>query len=190
MITKKQHKMLKLLDEKILKCEKCGLYKNGRCKPYYNTKTVKYVIIGEAPGKNEVEQGIPFIGKAGNILWTSMEKFGLKREDFLIINSVNCRALNGKKNGKPTKEQKNLCFDWVRKYIKVLDPDNCIILGAHALSLFSEDVKITDYCGETLMFEGFSSRFIINIHPAYCLYDSSKIEKFEDSIRKFKEKII
>jgi len=187
MITKKQHKMLKLLDKNILKCEKCNLYKNGRCKPYYDPNNVKYVIIGEAPGKNEIENGIPFIGNDGIILWKSMKKFGFERKDFLIINSTNCRPVNGTRNGKPIKNQKESCFEWVRKYIKVLDPDNCMILGSHALSIFSKDLSITQYCGETFIFDGFSSKFTVNIHPAYCLYNPSKIEIFENSIKMFKE---
>jgi DNA polymerase len=60
------------------------------------------VFVLEAPGKQEVLCGTPVVGKAGKKLWDIAAKYQLYRDNFAIINTVNCRPIDGTKNGKPT----------------------------------------------------------------------------------------
>jgi uracil-DNA glycosylase family 4 len=138
----------------------------------------------------EVEENKPFIGKAGNILWDTMADFDLKRSDFLIINSVNCRPVDGNKNGKPTKEQMDICYPWIRKYLKVLDPEKILTLGNYALwSMFKQE-GISKRNGEIERLYEFNVNAYKSVHPAFCIYNREEgIEKLRYSIESFKEDI-
>lgn len=187
----KTQRKLRLLDNMIGECKECPLYHNGRAKPYWTDKS-SYVIVGEAPGKTEIEENEPFIGTAGKILWDIMEKNGFKKEQFLIINAINCRPVDGNRNGKPTQEQMEICHKWVMRYINVLLPLRGILLGAYAQrSLLKEDNSVTK-CNATaapLIVENFNSPFvpvIRSVHPAYALYNEEGKRLLEESILKFK----
>jgi DNA polymerase len=165
----KQIRMFKLLDEQISKCKDCMLYENGRTKPYWTPES-KYCIIGEAPGKDEVIKNEPFIGRAGNILWSNMS---IPKTEFLIINSVNCRPMVGTKNGKPTEEQKFKCRKWRRKYITVLQPNIILLLGDHAIStVVPERGNVIKNNAKTLYSVEFNADCIRSVHPALSMYDS------------------
>jgi uracil-DNA glycosylase family 4 len=90
-------------------------------------------MLLEAPGKEEVENNEVIIGKTGRMLWDIMAEYQLRKQDFLIMNSVNCRVLNGKKNGKPSEAHRDCCRPWIRKYIKVFQPRKIILFGNFAL---------------------------------------------------------
>jgi uracil-DNA glycosylase len=189
MMTKKQIRMLELLDEMILKCEKCSLFENGRAKPYW-TKNSRYAIIGEAPGADEVKEGTPFIGKAGNILWDALGEYKLSRSDFLIINSANCRPKVGNKNGKPTKIQMERCKPWIVKYLKVIKPEKILILGNYALETMLNEGNILERNGELTRLDEFNCYVYKSVHPAYCIYNKENgVDMLRKSIKIFREDI-
>jgi len=166
----KQYRMLELLDGQISECVECELHTGGRCKPYW-TEDSKYVIVGEAPGKNEVEQNKPFCGTAGNHLWGIMKLQGFHREDFLIINSTNCRPVVGNKNGKPNLTQIQTCRKWIRKYLTVLKPEAILILGNYAMGTMSDQsFGIMSMNSEILNNDEFGCRMILSVHPSMCIY--------------------
>lgn len=78
----------------------------------------------------------PFIGTAGNKLWECAWKFGIEKKHCFIINSTNCRPIDGNKNGKPTELQRDRCRDWLRKYFKILQPKKILLLGNYAMHTF------------------------------------------------------
>lgn len=183
----RQIKLLELLDKKVQSCERCSLYENGRANPLW-TEHSKYAIIGEAPGRHEVEEGVPFVGAAGKVLTDVLSSLGFKARDFLIVNSVNCRAVdfhNPFKNGKPSLMQLECCSDWLRKYLKIVDPEKILCLGNYAKHFF--DQSVTGILG-------IRGRFIdmqidettraypvmYTIHPAYALYNQ---DEGEDMLR-------
>jgi DNA polymerase len=182
----KTKRMLELLDGQIQGCTLCDLYRNGRCKPYWSEES-KYAIILEAPGKDEIDNNTPVIGKAGKILWETMDFFDLKREDFLIINSVNCRPVEGNKNAKPTDEELSLCRCWLRKYIKVLQPKKMIISGNYSLFTMTGEKGIMSKNGQSGFCFEFQVPVVYSVHPAMSLYNASKgKEKLYESIKAFK----
>lgn len=197
MSDKKKYRMLKLLDGMIAGCTKCPLYQNGRATPYWfkneNGDVPSYVIVGEAPGSNEVENNEPFVGKAGQILWRIMDQYGFKKEQFLIINSVNCRPVNGNKNGKPSPDQIIRCREWVNLYINTLMPLRGILLGSYAQqSIMNENIDsvIQNNTSITLYQTNNMNTPLIpmvrSVHPAFSIYSPEGESLLENSVKKFK----
>lgn len=174
MLTQKQIKMLKLLDNQILSCKDCNLYKGGHCKPYWTKEYNGYFICGEAPGKNEVDKNEPFIGAAGGKLWDCMKQYGIAKEECFIINSANCRLVNGNKNGKPSEFHRDTCRKWIRKYFKILQPDKILLLGNFAMHTFVDEWGILKKYENNL----FTNEVIFDknvdvvrsVHPSMCIY--------------------
>ena len=185
----KQFRMLELLDRQIQKCTLCGLWKNGRAKPYW-TRDSDLVLVGEAPGKDEVDNNEPFVGKAGHILWNKMLENGLYKKQFLVINTTNCRPMIGNKNGKPTIDEMTTCGKWVRKYILTLDPKKIILLGAYAVEamLYKKEPVIANSGKEdTLVYLNPQKEYRVmkSIHPASLIYSPVNVEILNESIKKF-----
>jgi DNA polymerase len=151
----------------------------------------RYVIVGEAPGKNEVVQSTPFIGMAGDVLWNTIHKVaGLFRADFAIINSVNCRPTDGVKNLKPSPSDRMTCQQWIRKFIKVIEPEKVLILGNYAMGSMlgrsSGIVRLNAVEGNLREYGNIP--FVTSVHPAYTIYNHEEgQEKLTESIEKFKE---
>jgi DNA polymerase len=188
MLTDKQIKLLKLLCTQIYTCKKCGLYVNGRATPYW-TPSSRYLIIGEAPGYHETRSNIPFVGSAGKVLTDVLTELNYKREDFCIINSVNCRPVEGMRNGKPIPEELDLCQDWLRKFIKVINPEKIICLGNYAKYFFTKNTYgVLRERGNIKIFnlDNKEIPYIVTVHPAYCLYNDQGIEILKTDFSTFK----
>lgn len=180
----KKKKMLEILDSQIQKCTECILHENGRAKPYW-TENSRYMMVLEAPGKEEVENNEVIIGKTGRMLWDIMAEYQLTKEMFLIINSVNCRPMNGNKNGKPSEYHRKCCNPWLRKYIKVFKPKKIILFGNYAINTLLGEWGISKfYTGNILLTEEKIFDIKLNVirsyHPSALIYDKKK----EDDLRK------
>ena len=190
MLSKDQIKKLSFLNEKIQKCQKCqNLFKNGMAVPYW-TKSSKFIMIAEAPGKNEVKEEFrtPLIGMAGRLIFTELKKKNIKRKDFLILNTIQCRPVINGYNGKPSPEETENCKFWVSKYFQVFKPKLVFLLGGYALNYFFEDnLGITKENGTILTLDGV--KFIPCLHPAYVLRNKKEILSFRKAIRVLKEEI-
>jgi len=193
MLTNKQLRMLNLLDEQISNCKFCNLHVNGRCNPYWTEKYNGWFICGEAPGKEEILNNEPFIGTAGNKLWECMSLFKIFKEECFIINSANCRPVDGNKNGKPTELQRDRCREWLRKYFKVLQPNKILLLGNYAMHTFIGEWGImSKYENNNLLTNknifGINVNVVKSVHPSMCIYQGEKgKEKLIKSIELFYE---
>jgi DNA polymerase len=169
--------MLELLDGMISQCTECSLHTGGHVKPYWTPMSI-YAAVGEAPGAQEVLQNEPFVGRAGEILSESMSKFGFRKEQFLFINSVNCRPTDGSKNSKPGLLEVDICREWMRKYIKVLNPEKIIGFGNFARGTLSgKYTGILKYNGWVESIRPYNKRVVYSVHPAYCIYNQSEGEE-------------
>lgn len=192
MLSNKQIRMLQLLDEKVKTCSLCPLHNNGIAIPYWRPEA-KYVIIGEAPGYNEVRQQTPFVGAAGNILTTALADMGFSSTEFLIINTVQCRPVSGNRNGKPNEDQIMICQNYLRKYIKVVNPEKILCLGNYAKYIFTNRIGgILNQRGTFNEFslEGSNEKYpvLFTVHPAYCIYNSEEgIQLLNKDIKLFKD---
>lgn len=106
-------KALNLLNEKINSCNKCEALSGFRNQNYYlhvpgeGNNNARFMIIGEAPGKNEAEIGRPFVGRAGKMLDKIIEEVGWKRDDLFICNTIKCRP---PENRNPLEEEIDNCI--------------------------------------------------------------------------------
>ena len=180
--------MLELLDTMIGQCTDCELHTGGHVKPYW-TPMSTLAALGEAPGKDEVDSNEPFVGKAGEILGNTMAKAGFRKDQFLIINSVNCRPVENGRNGKPKIDQIMECKKWVNKYIKVIKPEKMIAFGNFAKgSLNNSFTGIVKYNGWIEPVSSYGIHVVYSVHPAYCIYqgDAGKV-MLKKSIEKFRD---
>jgi len=181
---------LKILDEHIQKCKKCPrLRPNGIAIPYWNIKS-RYLGLAEGPGKVEVEEKTPLVGDAGDIFIKEIKRLGFKRKDFVLLNSVQCRPVVGKRNGKPTFEEIINCKFWVNKYIEVSKPEKILAMGNYAVySLFGTGNSLGGIMASSGKFIGNYRNIPVYacIHPASLLYHNDNLTLFKKSLNKFKE---
>jgi DNA polymerase len=140
------------------------------------------MVVAEAPGKNECEQGIPLIGRSGKFYNTKiLEPAGLARTDVFTTNSCLCRP---EKNRKPLKEELNSCLYFLTKQVEIVDPKLIITLGI--IPLYSvcnlHPSGITKLHGKLMLSREFHKRIPVFplFHPAYCLRGSGLKELAED----------
>jgi uracil-DNA glycosylase len=150
---------------------------------------LRCILIGEAPGKNEIMQGEPFVGRAGKILMDKFQQHGFTRENFLILNSTNCRPVllkEGKvRNGKPTMNQIEACREHNDFYIQNSGVKYIMTLGNYAQSLFTRMTgNITQRVGNVISAYD-DKQVYINYHPAATIYDQSRMELFMSVIDDF-----
>ena len=124
------------------------------------------VFIGEAPGKNEDEQGIPFVGAAGKFLQEMLSSIGLKREDVYITNIVKYRPPN---NRDPLPEEKQAFLPFLVRQLEVLSPKLVITLGRHSMDSLLPNLKISEAHGKTVRYKG--QVYLPLFHPAAALYN-------------------
>lgn len=103
------------------------------------------VFIGEAPGKNEDIQGLPFVGAAGKFLNEMLEMIGLKRADTYITNIVKYRPPN---NRDPLPEEKKAFWPYLVRQLDVIKPKLVVTLGRHSMEYFLPNMKISQIHGE------------------------------------------
>jgi uracil-DNA glycosylase family 4 len=122
-----------------------------------------------------------------------MAKYGFRRDEFGIINRVQCRPMDGSKNGKPSPLEMHHCVKWVRKFIKCLDPKGIILLGNYAKSLIDgknggiEQLNARKFLVPDTLTER-DIYCVFSVHPAVGIYDGrAGIEKLEKAIQRFKE---
>ena len=162
---------------KVAACEACPLAASRTQTVFGDGNPLARVLfIGEAPGKNEDLQGVPFVGKAGQNLNTLLEIAGLRREDVFIANVLKCRPPG---NRDPRPEEIELCTPFLREQTRTIDPEFIVTLGNFATKfVLKTDRGITRLHG-TLQTAGRFKVFPI-YHPAAAIYDHSKWEALEN----------
>ena len=123
------------------------------------------LFVGEAPGREEDEQGIPFVGAAGQLLSKIIEAMGLKREDVFIVNTVLCRPPD---NRNPEPDEVAACRPFLREQIRLVAPRVIVTLGTFAAQAILEtDEPISRLRGRWQAAHG--ARVMPTFHPAYLL---------------------
>lgn len=170
----KVHQMA-IIDFEIELCQKCQLCQTRNNvvvgKGSLNTKVM---FVGEAPGKNEDEQGEPFVGRAGKLLDQWIEFIGLTRKDVYMANLVKCRPPD---NRNPLPEEIESCLPYLEKQIEIIKPRVIMSLGAFALRglYLDKNIKISQVRGRELSYKG--TPVIPTFHPAFLLRRMTKENK-------------
>lgn len=188
--------------KKVSGCEGCGLYKDCKSpKMELSGKgAMKILIIGEAPGRTEDENGVPFCGTSGQLLQTELDKLGIKmRRDCWITNAVICRPIDKKgNNASPTDSQVANCRPRLLKLIEDLKPKVILILGAVAVQSIIghkttgrlKGIRNTAFYGERIPDQDYNCWLIPTYHPAYLLRndrDEVLYRLWRKSLREAKE---
>lgn len=103
------------------------------------------VFIGEAPGKNEDEQGLPFVGAAGKFLNEMLAGIGLQRSDIYITNIVKYRPPN---NRDPLPEEKKAFWPYLVRQLAIIEPRVIVTLGRHSMEYFLPQARISQIHGQ------------------------------------------
>ena len=135
------------------------------------------LLIGEGPGQHEDEQGVPFVGRAGQLLDDMLEIIGLDRTKVYIANIVKCRP---PQNRDPLNVEQDACIGFLRRQTALLRPKIIVCLGRIAAkAIIKEDFKITAEHGQWFQRGGVQMTAIY--HPAALLRDVNKRpDTFED----------
>lgn len=171
------------LEEACKNCTKCKLC-NGRKNVVIGTgnKNAKIMFIGEGPGADEDIQGIPFVGKAGQLMNKALQGLGLNREDIYIANVVKCRP---PQNRNPEKEEAEACKEYLDTQINLVKPEIIVLLGSIALkNVLGEEYGITQSRGK--WFEKDGIKILPTFHPAALLRDESKKIDFWKDLKMIK----
>ena len=165
-------------------CLRCPLHE-GRTQVVHTTGNLEadLMFIGEAPGADEDEQGVPFIGRAGQLLTKIIESIGLKREDVAIGNINRCRPPG---NRAPTLVEAHTCRPFLLREIAVIKPKVIVVLGNTALhNLLDTKTGITKVRGQFQDY--FAVKVMPTFHPAYLLRDPNKKREVWEDMKKVRD---
>ena len=158
---------LDTLRTRVSECTACELCRTRKQTVFSDgTPVARVMFVGEAPGAEEDRTGVPFVGRAGQLLTDIVTKgMGLAREDVYIANVLKCRPPD---NRDPTAREKALCTPYLERQIQLVDPRVLIPLGRHAAGhLLASDAPMGRLRGRIHQRDG---RLVIpTFHPAYLL---------------------
>jgi uracil-DNA glycosylase len=166
--TEDREAALRIIREDLGECTRCPLHK-GRNKLVFadGSPYARLMFVGEGPGADEDAQGLPFVGRAGQLLNNMISAMGLKREEVYIANVVKCRPPG---NRTPEPEEANTCMPFLLRQIDVVRPEVLVALGATAATyLLGQRQPLAGLRGRVHSVRG--TRLIVTYHPAYLLRD-------------------
>jgi DNA polymerase len=163
-------------------CRRCKLHALGRQQVVFGVGNpdADLMFVGEAPGHDEDIQGVPFVGRAGQLLTKIIEAIGLKRDDVFIANVLKCRP-PGNRNPEPDEVEQ--CEPFLLRQIDVVKPKVIVALGKFAAQcLLKTNDPITRLRGREFQYR--DAILMPTYHPAYLLRTpSAKREVWEDMKR-------
>jgi len=161
---------LEKLKKSISNIKNCELKKNATNMVFAdgNPKS-KIMIIGEAPGFNEDQESLPFVGRAGTLLDKMLASINLDRKNVYISNIINYRP---PENRRPTDEEMNRYLPFIKKHIEIIAPKILVLLGSTAMNaLIGNDVVISKVRGKWIEkeFGQCKTSMIVTFHPAFLM---------------------
>ena len=159
------------LESACMQCRACALADTRTHVVFgVGNRNAEVLLVGEGPGQHEDEQGVPFVGRAGQLLDDMLEIIGLDRTKVYIANIVKCRPPN---NRDPLNVEQDACIGWLRRQTALLRPKVIVCLGRIAAKvIIKEDFRITSEHGQWFQRNGVQMTAIY--HPSALLRDVSK----------------
>lgn len=156
------------LISQISSCQQCELQANRtRTVPGAGNQQASWMIVGEAPGEQEDNQGEPFVGRAGLLLENMLNAIGLARNAVYITNIVKCRPPG---NRDPHVDEIKACHGYLQRQIELLQPDIILAVGrVAAQSLLQVDSPVGKMRGKVHKYEPGDIPLVVTYHPAYLL---------------------
>ena len=161
---------LQLLKKSILNIKNCDLKKRATNIVFSDgNPNSKIMLIGEAPGANEDQEGTPFVGRAGILLNKMLMAINLNRSNVYISNIINFRPPD---NRRPTEEEIKRYLPYIIKHIEIISPQILVLLGSTAMNaLIGSDIVISKARGKWMekKFGNCKTSVIITFHPAFLM---------------------
>jgi len=172
MLTQEKEFYLSICEDKVSKCKDCKLCE-GRTRTVFGAGNIDcdIMFIREAPGKDEDEQGKPFVGKAGQLLNQWLESCKIERKSVYIANIIKCRPPN---NRIPEEIEIKSCLSYLDYQIWIIKPKVLITLGSTALKALTNDFKISIIRERGSQKSYKNKAFIPTLHPAFILRQNTK----------------
>lgn len=165
----------------VLGCHLCDLAKSRKHVVFgEGDESARLMIIGEAPGATEDEEGRPFVGRSGELLTKMIENaIGIPRSSVYIANVIKCRP---PANRNPEESEVEMCKPFLDKQIELIKPKIILALGGISFSyLTGESIGITKARGKVYDYQG--SKLVPSFHPSYLLRNpSAKKEAYDDML--------
>lgn len=161
-----------VLSEQVRACTACGLHQGRRHAVFgEGPRPARWMIIGEAPGEQEDREGLPFVGRSGQLLSAMLAAAGMSRErDVFIANVIKCRP---PANRNPKSEEIEACSPYLTRQIELVQPERILVLGRFAAqTLLKTDATISSLRGRQHEWTTTSGRripVVVSYHPAYLL---------------------
>ncbi|MBE6633628.1 MAG: uracil-DNA glycosylase [Ruminococcaceae bacterium] len=177
---------LDALRQKCKSCRGCSL-----CETRTNTvfgvgnPNARLMFVGEAPGEQEDLRGIPFVGKAGQLLDRFLYAVDIPREEVYIANVLKCRPPS---NRDPLPEEEDACIGYLREQVRLIRPQMIVCLGRiAAMRLIKPDFRITAEHGK--WFQKGSYLMTAVYHPAALLRDPRKKEEMLEDMKMIRDRL-
>lgn len=155
-------------------CAACPLHATRtNCVFGVGNRHAKLMFVGEAPGEQEDLSGVPFVGRAGQLLDRYLEAVGIERDDVYIANILKCRP---PQNRDPQPAEEDCCMPFLREQVRLIRPRMIVCLGRiSAMRLIRPDYRITKEHGQWITKGGFEMTAVY--HPSLLLRDPRKKEE-------------
>ena len=167
-------------------CQRCKLH-GGRTNLVFGVGNLAadLMFVGEAPGADEDAQGIPFVGRAGQLLTKIIAAIGLSREQVYIANILKCRPPG---NRDPEPDEVETCEPFLFQQIETIQPKIIVALGKYAAqNLLRTQIPISKMRGEFVRFQ--NCWLLPTFHPSYLLRNSSAKRQVWEDMKKVRDRL-
>ena len=190
MVSADEVKDLNVLKEKINNIKNCPLKDNANKMVFSDgNPRSKIMIIGEGPGANEDKEGIPFVGRAGQLLDKMLDAIKLDRNNVYITNVVNFRPPD---NRKPSDLEIERYLPFLKKHVEIIKPKIVLLLGSTAMNaILKNENVISKIRGKWFNIEinGIKLNAIVSFHPAYLLRQPDQKKFSWQDLKMIRDKI-
>lgn len=176
------------LEAAVARCQACSLYKT-RTQPVFGSgnKQADLLVVGEAPGANEDKQGVPFVGRGGQLLTQMLLAIGLGREDIYIANILKSRPEN---NRDPLPQEVKACTPFLLRQIELLQPKLILAVGRIAAHFLLEtNSPMSRLRGNLFYYGPRKTPLLVTYHPAYLLRSPREKRKAWQDMQCVKEQL-
>ena len=175
-----------VLEQESLACRECALCQTRKHVVFgVGNRSAEILFVGEGPGADEDEQGVPFVGRAGHLLDDMLAVIGLDRTNVYIANIVKCRPPG---NRDPLHVEQEACIGYLRRQIALIKPKIIVCLGrVAAMRLIDEKFRITKEHG--VWFDRNGVRMTALFHPAALLRDNRRLPETFDDLKEIRSEI-
>lgn len=178
-----RHTKLETIAARIRECTDCQLHEERtHAVPGAGPAHARILFLGEGPGAQEDQQGLPFVGRSGQFLDELLESIGLSREQVFITNVIKCRPPG---NRDPRGHEVRACTTHLDRQLDLIRPRLIVTLGRFAMRRFFSDGRISEIHGQARRIDGIA--ILPLYHPAAALYRGSLRSVVREDFRRIPE---